>query len=166
MITITIAGTPIQVPNTNENKEVIVDSEDYNELIKYKWFYNKKSKYHGYIAAIINGKRVYLHNFLMKPSIGYVVDHINGNILDNRRCNLRICTQKENIKNQKIRRNNTSGYKGVHFNKKLKKWCARYSLNNKRKHIGYYNTPKEAAIAYNEKTLEHYGEFARLNIIK
>jgi hypothetical protein len=93
-----------------------------------------------------------------------VVDHINGNGLDNRRENLRICSQALNCANAKKTKGKTSRFKGVFWNRQSKKWCAQIG-NKKRNHIiGYFNSEARAAQAYNRKAKEFFGEFARLNV--
>mgnify|MGYP001579989416 CR=1 FL=1 len=85
--------------------------------------------------------------------------------LDNKKDNLRICTNSQNGMNRKLNNNNTSGHKGVHWHKFSKTWHARILMCKKRKHLGQFDTKKEAAIAYNKAAKEFFGEFARLNII-
>ena len=91
------------------------------------------------------------------------VDHINGNPLDNRKSNLRICTNAENQRNRGVNKNNTSGYKGVCWAKQNKKWKARIKHNGKLIHLGYYKDKEEAARAYDKKAKELHGEYAYLN---
>lgn len=92
-------------------------------------------------------------------------DHIHGNTLDNRRSELRLCTPLENSRNQKTRSNNTSGFKGVSFDKRNQKFKSQIWLGNKPLYLGLFPTPEAAALAYNEAALKHFGEFARLNEI-
>ena len=92
-------------------------------------------------------------------------DHINGNGLDNRRNNLRTCTNAENLQNRPKQKNNTSGFKGVFLNKLTGKWEARIYSRKTRTYIGLYKNKIDAANAYNEKATELFGEFARLNKI-
>ena len=99
----------------------------------------------------------------MNPPKGMVIDHINHNGLDNRRENLRICTNAENQRNRGKQKNNTSGYKGVDWRKDHKKWRARINKDNKTIHIGYYNIIEEAARAYDAKAKELHGKYAQLN---
>ena len=107
-----------------------------------------------------------MHRFIMKPKSNEYVDHINGDKLDNRKENLRICTKKENQRNQKVRKDNTSGYKGVAL-MAGKYWRAYITSGGSRqKHLGNFKTKEEAARAYDEKAKEYFGEFARLNFPK
>ena len=104
-----------------------------------------------------------LHRLLMDPPKGMVIDHINHNGLDNRRENLRICTRAENSRNRGKQKNNTSGYKGVCWYKRDKKWRAQIKKDSKKIHIGYFDIIEDAARAYDAKAKELFGEFAHLN---
>lgn len=104
-----------------------------------------------------------LHRIIVNAPRGMCVDHINGNTLDNRRSNLRICTRHENTMNQRVRKNNTSGKKGVRFIKGQAQWSARISVKGKRLHLGYFASAEEAGAAYDQAALIHYGPFAHLN---
>jgi hypothetical protein len=105
-----------------------------------------------------------MHRLIMNTPKGMDTDHINGDSLDNRRCNLRICTHAQNQRNlKKILGNNK--YKGVSLFKKTQKWRARIQINRMGLHLGYFDTEEEAAKAYNEAAEKHFGEFSRINII-
>ena len=91
-----------------------------------------------------------------------VVDHINGDTLDNRKCNLRICTQADNIKNRKKDIDNSSGYKGVNWSKSNKKYLARICVNKKIIYLGYHATAELAYSAYCEASKKYHGEYGRL----
>jgi len=150
---------------------ILLDEED-RELIQGKAL---TSAFHSpfsntkYVTFYLNGKNVYLHRFVMSNILGRPlksterVDHINGNGLDNRRCNLRLCEHKQNMANQGSRKNTSSKYKGVTFYKRDQKWQAKISPNGKTIHLGYFDSEIEAAKAYNRKAVEVFGEFARLN---
>ena len=94
---------------------------------------------------------------------GMATDHINGDGLDNRKQNLRICTHAENLRNRRLGKNNTSGYKGVSWHKLHKLWYAHISHNKKLMSLGYFKDKEEAAKAYDRKAIELFGEFAKLN---
>lgn len=141
----------------------IVDDDVYEELSKYKWFYNN-----GYAArnVSVNGKQKQLkmHRVIMCPSDDKVVDHINGDTLDNRHENLRVCSTKENIANKKKPSNGKSSrYKGVSF--KRGKYEARIRSGDTFIYLGRYCTEVEAAIAYNNAATLLFSEFAKLNDI-
>ncbi len=150
-----------------------VDDEDYESLSKFNW-YPYPSNGHIRVGRTSNtgtGKRtVYMSRQITGAPTGMCVDHINGNTLDNRKSNLRVCTYSENSKNRKMQKNNTSGYKGVHAYKangynSLKKWVAQIRSERKCKIIGRFCTAKEAAIAYNKAAIKLHGRFAKLNAI-
>lgn len=94
------------------------------------------------------------------------IDHIDGNKLNNRIENLRICTHNQNQHNQGIRVTNKSGYKGVSFMKSLGKWQAQICCNSKVKHLGFFMGKEDAAHAYDRAALEIHGEFAWTNFPK
>lgn len=91
------------------------------------------------------------------------VDHINHNKLDNRRCNLRICTETQNNMNKCFDSRNTSGYKGVSWHKSARKWFAYIRFNKQRLNIGFFDDPVEAAHAYDDAARIYHGEYAHLN---
>ena len=102
-----------------------------------------------------------LHRLLLSPPDGYEVDHINGNSLDNRRCNLRLCTRQQNNGNQRPRRH-SSIYKGVYWNKEHQKWQAKITVNYRNIDLGRYKDEEAAAEAYAKAARRHFGEFACL----
>ena len=154
-----------KIPLTR-GKFALVDDEDFDELNKSRW-YALKGKNTYYAEKKIRKRGVWtsigMHRAILKIKKGLVCDHINGNGLDNRRVNLRICRQGENTWNSRRQSNNTSGYKGVYWHKHSKKWYSRITVNSKTKSLGYYDDKKEAAIAYDLAAKQYYGEFARLN---
>jgi hypothetical protein len=104
----------------------------------------------------------------MDKKENYVVDHINRNPLDNRRCNLRYATYQQNTINRKAQKNNKSGYRGVSLykNRNYCKWRARIKVNEKSIYIGYYKNKIDAAKAYNKAAKKYFGDFAVLNKVK
>lgn len=140
-------------------EEAIIDSEDVERVKNYKWCLKKKGK-NNYAWNRIVG---YLQNFIMNfvPTNIIVIDHINGNGLDNRRCNLRICTQSQNCMNTKVFNTNTSNHKGVSWHKHRKKWRAFIMVDYKQISLGYFFTKEEAVEARKEGEKNHHGEFVR-----
>jgi hypothetical protein len=143
----------------------LVDDEDADLISKYKWYLSPR-KHTTYLQThhYVDGKRctLYLHRLIIGAEQGQLVDHKNGNGLDNRRENLRFSTPSQNNMNQKGR-SGTSKYKGVSYHTKDKLWAARIKLNRRSTHLGYFKLEEDAAKAYDQAALEYFGEFARLN---
>lgn len=119
----------------------------------------------GYAVTNTASGSVYLHNVVMGEidKNGKVVDHINGDKLDNRRSNLRLITRQQNNMNRganKVRKD--THYKGVILHESGK-WQARIGIDGKKVYLGYFKTPEDAARAYNDAALKHHGEYAKLN---
>jgi hypothetical protein len=138
----------------------IVDAEDYDMLSKYKWMARRTGGVTFYAYCRIQGKPVSMHRMIMHPRKGYVVDHIDGNGLNNRRCNLRECTQEQNRANARPR-GGVSGFVGVYPSGD--KWVAGIIYRGKHLHLGRFADPVEAAKARDRKAYELLGEYAYLN---
>jgi hypothetical protein len=143
----------------------LIDVDDYSLIRSYWWTVQPLPSGRLYISAKIGSQPVRMHTLLMQPGPGLEVDHHNNNGLDNRRSNLRSCTRSQNNGNAILSRANTSGYKGVSWNKRGQKWEAYIMLNYKRYPLGRFTDLHEAARAYNRAALAQWGEFARLNEI-
>lgn len=139
----------------NETARAIIDLECIEVVRKYKWHLS-----HGYVY---NNRVGPLHRYLMNPADNLVIDHINRNPLDNRRDNLRACTQHENIFNKSIQCNNTSGVPGVCWDKTKNRWIAYIKFNNKQKRLGQFKTKEEAIEARRRAEIEYFGEYAPTN---
>jgi hypothetical protein len=122
-------------------------------LNKHKWCYNNKGYAKRY-DRVVDGKlkTLYMHTVIVTRPNGMDVDHKDLNPLNNQKYNLRICTRSQNCANKKNQSNNMSGYKGVCFNKRVKRWQAGIKINQKRIHIGTFLNKIEAAKAYNKKS--------------
>lgn len=105
----------------------------------------------------------YLHRLVLGAKKGQIVDHINGNPLDNRRANLRLATRSQNLFNRGRPKHNTSGFKGVHFCKRTKRYRASIRANNRVVRLGRFDTAAKAARAYDKAARVHHGDFAQLN---
>lgn len=141
-----------------------IDDVDFERVAQIRWSTTKsKSAIETFYAISKVGKKtIYLHRFILEPTDKETVDHINGDGLDNRRENLRICTQSQNLMRQRKTRGK-SKYKGVWKHQYKDKWCADIKANGVRHRLGIFKTEKSAAKAYDEKAKEIHGVFARLN---
>ena len=152
-----------------QGKVTIVDNEDYDYLMQWKWqFHNGYARRTQHICMIGTKrikKQIALHRIVLNNPDGLQVDHINGNRLDNRKENLRVCTCAENVRNRSTPSNNTSGFKGVFWDKRMKKWQAQISADSKTIRLGYFTSTIEAAKAYNIAATELHGQFAKINQI-
>jgi len=133
------------------DKFLLIDDIDYERVNKYKWFLSSNK----HITGKINGTLTLVHRFILNHKGKLPIDHINRNIFDNTRDNLRIVNNIVNAHNSKMRKNNTCGYKGVNFEKRTGKWIARIRLGGDRKYIGTFLTSQDASDAYQE-TLSNY----------
>lgn len=143
-----------------------IDRADLPLVEKYNWrTHNTAFNKHNYYAVTdINGVVVFIHRLILGITDRKItVDHINGDGLNNRRDNLRVCSSAENARNQKVNANSKSGLKGVCLHSDEKKWVATIGFNSKHIYIGRFATKEEAAHAYDARAKELYGEFARLN---
>jgi hypothetical protein len=144
----------------------IVDPEDYYALSKYNWFavpsgsiyYAMRNDFVGHKYAPVS-----MHRQIMSVPKWLVVDHINGNGLDNRRDNLRGITAAQNRFNRRKRAKASSKFKGVCWHKLSERWMVNISANRHRIFLGYFDNEIEAAKAYDEAAKQYHGEFARLN---
>lgn len=132
----------------------IIDIEDVERVSLYKWFCEK-----GYPKSERAG---YLHRFVMDAQDGVEVDHIIAP-LENRKRFLRFATHQQNVQYKRMRSNNTSGFKGVSWAKVNRKWVVQISVDKKQTFIGYFDEKRQAAIAYDNAAMLHYGDFALTN---
>ncbi len=150
------------------NTVTLLDNADFDLLCKDNWFAFQGNNNILYVRRNNNtGNKInnvlLLHRIIMNAPAHLFVDHINGDGLDNQRDNLRLCTKAQNNRHRDKGINNTSGYKGVGFKKERGRYYAQIVCDYKHTFLGYFDTAKEAAKAYNDAALELHGEFAYLN---
>lgn len=145
-----------------------IDEEDWEKIKDYKWYSKLIPRYRGKYHAMAGATNEYgrpttvsLHRIIMDAPKGKQVDHINGDSLDNRKENLRICTPSQNRANQRAPSRNKHGYMGVA--KIGPSYYGRVTCRGKTHNMGPYETAKEAARAYDRKKLEKFGAFAKTN---
>lgn len=143
-----------------ENNSFLIDVDDYDQVSKYRWWIDKGT---GYFCTNINGHIVYLHRFLLTDRTGLVCDHRNRDKCDNRRANLRYATPQQNSWNRSLGRNNTSGYIGVCWHVRQKKYVASINVNNRTINLGSFHTAEEAACVRDKAAQHYFGSFANLN---
>jgi len=151
------------IPLSGKNgvgKFAIVDDDDYERMCGCKWYIGHKG--HVLRTVYSGGKRtVYMHREVAQCPKQFQVDHANGNPLDNRKENLRVCTHEENMRNRKPESGTSSVYKGVVAHRK--KWKAQICANGKQIFLGTFNSEIDAAKAYDKAATLYHGRFARLN---
>lgn len=142
----------------------LVDDEDYDFIMQRKWYFRNGYAARGeYVEEKRNNRTVFMHREVMKSITS--IDHIDGDKLNNQKSNLRVANKSQNAANMVKKQKCTSRFKGVVWHKKAKKWMSRIVVNYKGIYLGIYNSEIEAAEAYNDAALKHFGEFARLNEI-
>ena len=151
-----------------EREWTIVEQEDYYRLSKYNWHLNDNGATKIYAARSIRIgpgklKTVRMHREIMDFPEGMLVDHKNGDTLDNRRSNLRLATHAQNARNSRKKENTSSKYFGLTFDWKRNKWAVRITFQNKSIWLGKYDNEIEAARVYDEAAKKYFGEFAHLN---
>ena len=143
-----------------KGKFAIVDDEDYEYLNQWKWTFLNT----GYVMRRIQKKGhktkyILMHRLILNTPKGMITDHINRNRLDNRRENLRICTPSQNLCNTNLRKDNTSGHRGVYWYKPYSKWMVICTINSKSKFLGYFEDKSEAIRVYKENAKIMHGSF-------
>jgi hypothetical protein len=136
----------------------IIDAVDVPLVDGVNWHFDKGKASKGYAK---NRKMLYMHRVILNCADYMQADHIDGDGLNNRRCNLREATHSQNQRNQRRSKINTSGLKGACFHIRASKWQAIIKVNGRSKHLGYFNTPEEAHAAYCEASDKYHGEFGR-----
>lgn len=173
MKTVIARATPGQKAMGLGDLEIWVDDEDYEEVSKYQW---KRTGLYAHTSVsprqFPGHSHLFMHRLIMKAEPGQLVDHIDGNRLNNSKSNLRLCSLSENSHNRarrdqlRTKKNGavvpyTSRYKGVSGREGA--WSAKISANHKAYHLGTFRTEEDAARAYDDAARRLHGEFARLN---
>lgn len=145
----------------------VVDDDWFEMLSLVAWQCSDNRKGNQYaVKSLAGNKTDFMHRIIADAKKHELVDHINGNGLDNRRCNLRICSSLQNNANaRKTRKKTSSKYKGVTWHSRDCKWQVQANGTQKKIYIGYFDSEKDAALAYNDYAIKTWGEFAKLNII-
>lgn len=153
----------------SQGKVALVDDSDFELLSQWNWCLSN-----GY--AVRRGRKsdgtlcrrnIQMHRQILGITDSKVeVDHINHTKLDNRKGNIRVCTGSENHSNSELRKDSSSGYKGVSFDKSKAKWLSQIKKDGVNYCLGHFRTKEQSALAYNQAALRYFGEFALLNEVK
>jgi hypothetical protein len=142
-----------------------IDDEDFDRLSKFKWHLSKRKNGSFYVVRNqrfgLKTKVFYLHREIMYASTGLLIDHRDRNVLNNKKSNLRFCTQSQNLMNRKRPQNCKEKYRGIY--KDGNKWGATIKFGGKCIKLGYFYSPEEAAKVRDEAAIKYHGEFAVLN---
>jgi len=159
-----------EIPLT-QGQVALVDESDYDLLNQWKWCVKKdRNTYYAMRGVERNGKSksIMMHRLILglKKNDSTQADHVDGNGLNNRRSNLRVCTNQQNQFNQRHQIGKSSKYKGVCWNKKDKIWTAQIRKDQKSYHLGSFRNERDGALAYNKKAKEFFGEYAQINTLQ
>jgi hypothetical protein len=163
---ITISGDVAMVPLTR-GFVAQIDASDLHKVAGFNWFAVVQS-YTVYAVRRVSGvkgrgSKISMHRQIIGATNDVQVDHVDLNGLNNRRENLRIATPQQNCFNRRKTRANTSGFKGVCWNRKSRKWQAGIRINGRSVHLGLFETIDAAYNAYCKAANQHYGEYARIS---
>jgi len=147
----------IIINRAGDKSLILIDIDDIPLVNKHRWCQDSR----GYAQSNINGRNVRLHRFLLQLPEGVLGDHKDGNVLDNRRNNIRPCNHQENSRNKGLMPNNKSGVPGVFWEEKRNKWLAVIGINRSTKHLGYFDDFNMAVEAREKAVAKYFGEFAR-----
>ena len=144
----------VAIGYTQKGEPFYIDRDDYECVKDFCW----RKDIDGYIVTTVNRKSLYLHRYLMAAEAGLVVDHLNHDTTDNRRSNLRVVTQSQNMQNTVVSTRNTSTVAGVNWDGKAQKWHSRINVNKQTIELGYYSDFDDAVAARKAGEEKYYGE--------
>lgn len=147
--------------NNKEKARAIIDVDDIGKIKKYKWCLRGNYVVTNYLEGFLC-----LHHIIGGDPKNKFSDHKDRNPLNNRKNNLRLASQSQNLMNRPMQSNNKSGFKGVHWSNRSKRWISKIKANCKEIYIGSFIEKIDAAIAYNKAALKYHGEFAYINKIE
>jgi len=153
----------IQYLYLSQGKYAMVDADDYGWLSKWKWSLTARRSGLCYAYRVVDGHSIQMHRLITDAPPRMEVDHIDHDGLNNSRSNLRVCTHQENIWNNAKRPWGKSGYWGVCFIPRIYKWEAMIGIDYHVIHLGYFDAPEAAALAYDEAARKYHGEYAKQN---
>jgi len=144
-----------------KDKMFLIDIEDLDKVLEYCWTVNSR----GYVVSATRAdkgkKGLRLHRYLMDcTDTKLVVDHINHNPSDNRKTNLRVCTQQQNMFNQRPKKQNKTGVRGIRFIAQINKWETRFNFDGKERAVGYFDNLADAIALRKQYEEKYYGEFS------
>ena len=160
------ARAMIEKITLNNGLVALVDEEDYPDVVPFTWTAWKPNDIWYAVSGTGFGRGglITMHRLITDADTGLFVDHINGDGLDNRRCNLRVCTPTQNAYNKAPQQGKLySKYKGVTWFKRDNKWKAQIMKDGKNYHLGYFADELDAALAYDKAARKEWGEFAKTN---
>lgn len=147
----------------SRGRVTIVDKADYEMLRHLSWHVTAKGYARHCERYLDTSRSVAMHRMIMLPESGQEVDHINGDRLDNRRCNLRLCSRAENGRNRRRQRSSSFRFKGARKDWRRGKWQAYIKDDGIQRHLGCFESETEAARAYDAAAMRLFGDFARTN---
>lgn len=153
-----------RIPLRNSTRFALVDDRDYAKLSRFTWHIRRDKKTNLAYADRVNGRvPTSMHREILPKAA--MIDHVNGNGLDNRRSNIRKCTPMQNMANSRKQSGTSSRYKGVSFDKTVNKWLAKIGYNYRTIALGVFRKERDAAKAYNHAAKILFGKFARINAL-
>jgi len=161
---IRIEGNVAYVPLTR-GREAVIDAADVHLIKGYAWRISAaRGRFYAVTCLPRNGqkqKSIWMHRTILPPTEGVIVDHIDGDGLNNRRANLRLATVSQSMCNAKMRSDNSSGYRGVAFVRAENKWAAYITVQKKRLSLGRFDTAESAHDAYVAASAKYHGDYGR-----